>query len=155
MNLAETHDLLTFAAVIDNRRFDDATVAAWQSILPKIDIDDALEAARRHYAASLDYLTPAHIAAGASKVSDERAARSLPAPAGRQAVAALPSGPQLGMRAIFEREGVRLPTGRPEAIGRRIHTQRPGRRPQRLADVIPLALANADRPHPVHNPEQP
>lgn len=72
MNLAETHDLLAFAAAVDNRRVDDASVAAWQAILPDVDPTDAIEAVRRHFGNSHDYLTPVHVKEGAANIADER-----------------------------------------------------------------------------------
>lgn len=72
MNLTETHDLLTFAAAVDNRRVDDATVATWQEILPDVDHADAREAVRRHFRDSREYLTPVHVAKGAETIHEER-----------------------------------------------------------------------------------
>ena len=72
MNLAETHDLLTFAASIDNRKFDDATVVAWQSILATVNAADATAAVRDHFAASTEYLMPAHVRVGALGIARRR-----------------------------------------------------------------------------------
>jgi hypothetical protein len=76
MNLAETHDLLTFIAVFDNRRFDDATVFAWAGILGDLAADECLQAARRHFATSTAYLLPAHIRQLVSVIRDERRPKS-------------------------------------------------------------------------------
>lgn len=61
MNLAETHDLLTFIAVYDNRRFDDAAVHGWHRIVADIDFADAETAVVEHFATSDAYLMPVHI----------------------------------------------------------------------------------------------
>lgn len=61
MNLAETHDLLTFVAQYDNRRFDDATVIAWQPLFAGLDLADCRQAVMRHIATSDAYLMPVHI----------------------------------------------------------------------------------------------
>jgi len=74
MNLEETGDLLLLAKVFDNRKFDDFTVLAWQSVLHDVEAGDAMEAARLHYATSEDYLMPVHIRDGARdlKVARQR-----------------------------------------------------------------------------------
>lgn len=61
MNLAETHDLLTFIAVYDNRRFDDATVLAWHPIFADLAFGDCRTAVTQHFATSEAYLMPAHV----------------------------------------------------------------------------------------------
>jgi len=72
MNLAETHDLLTFIAVYDNRRFDDATVVAWQTILTDLTDTDCRTAVMGHFAESTEYLMPAHIRRGALQAERDR-----------------------------------------------------------------------------------
>lgn len=72
MNLAETHALLTLAATLDNRRFDDATVVAWQEILADQPFDDCRTAVIRHFASTTDYLLPAHVIRGAAEIDRER-----------------------------------------------------------------------------------
>lgn len=72
MNLQEANRILTLAKSIDNRKFDDATVIAWQAVLPDVDGTDALEAARIHLGTNHDYLTPAIVRAGALAVAGER-----------------------------------------------------------------------------------
>ncbi len=72
MNIAETHDLLTFIAVFDNRRFDDATVLAWHPIFADVPFDDCRTAVTQHFATSSDYLLPVHIRRGADDLDRER-----------------------------------------------------------------------------------
>lgn len=72
MNFEETHALLTFAATIDNRKFDDATVISWQVVLDQVDGQDAMRAAVAHFRDNTAYLTPAHIQAGAQVFAEER-----------------------------------------------------------------------------------
>ena len=73
MNLAETHALLTLiSGAFDNRRFDDATVLAWQPIFAEFTFDDCRTAVTRHFAESSEYLMPAHVKAGAREVVRER-----------------------------------------------------------------------------------
>ena len=76
MNYAETAQLLTAVAACDNRRIDDATVAMWHDVLGDLPLRDALEAARRHFAKSTDWLMPAHIRTGAAMIREERQPRS-------------------------------------------------------------------------------
>lgn len=68
MNHAETHDLLTFVAAHDNRRFDDATVLAWQPIFADLPFADCRDAVTVHFRESTDYLMPAHIVRGARDI---------------------------------------------------------------------------------------
>lgn len=72
MNFAETHDLLTLAATLDRRRFDDATVVAWQEILADQPFEDCRTAVIRHFASATDYLMPAHVLRGANEIDRER-----------------------------------------------------------------------------------
>lgn len=76
MNLAESHQLLVYAAAFDNRKFDDATVVAWQSVLADIDAASAMEAVRQHFGGSTEYLMPGHVRTGALNIhaAQEKAA---------------------------------------------------------------------------------
>jgi hypothetical protein len=71
MNLGEANRLLTYAAAIDSRHIDDATVIAWHGIVGDLQLSDCLEAVRRHFAGSKDWLMPAHIRELAIKIRDE------------------------------------------------------------------------------------
>jgi hypothetical protein len=72
VNLAETHDLLTFVAVFDNRRFDDANVWAWQLVLADLPFTECHTAVGRHFTASTEYLMPAHIRQLVKVIRDEQ-----------------------------------------------------------------------------------
>jgi hypothetical protein len=72
VNLEQTHALLTFAASIDNRKFDDATVIGWQTILDDVDGADAMRAAVEHYRTTRNYLVPFDIRDGAQAIVDAR-----------------------------------------------------------------------------------
>jgi hypothetical protein len=72
VNLQETNQLLRFAASVDNRKFDDATVVAWQAILADVDSVDAMAAAVEHFRTNRDYLVPVHIRDGAKAVVELR-----------------------------------------------------------------------------------
>lgn len=78
MNLAETHDLLVFVAMFDNRRFDDANVAAWQLILADLPSVECHTAVSRHFATSTEYLMPAHIRTLVKVIRDEQRPKSAP-----------------------------------------------------------------------------
>lgn len=73
---SETAMLLAKAALIDNRNIDQATVEAWHEIISDIDYADALQAITNHRRESTEYLTPAHIVAGAKKIRAERSTES-------------------------------------------------------------------------------
>ncbi len=72
MNLAQTHDLLMFIAAYDNRRFDDATVYAWQEAVNDIPFDDARRAVIDHFRESREYLMPVHVRQGAVRIRNDR-----------------------------------------------------------------------------------
>jgi hypothetical protein len=72
MNHAETYDLLTFIAAYDNRRFDDATVLAWQPIFADMPFADCRMAVTAHFASSEAYLMPVHVAQGAREIERRR-----------------------------------------------------------------------------------
>lgn len=65
MNLTETLDLLTLIAAVDNRKFGEETVAAWQELLIDVEFADARAAVQRHRSTATDYLMPVHVIAGA------------------------------------------------------------------------------------------
>lgn len=93
MNLAETHDLLTYVASVDNRRFDDATVMAWQQILTEPSFADCRAAAAKHFATSVEYLMPVHVRLGALEIdrTRRRVTRELAEAAEQRAIEADPT----------------------------------------------------------------
>jgi hypothetical protein len=72
VNLVETYDLLTLVAFYDNRRFDDATVLAWQPILADLSFEDCRAAVMNHFGLSEVYLMPVHVRRGAVDVRNRR-----------------------------------------------------------------------------------
>ena len=76
MNLPETARLLSKAALIDSRTFDQHTVAAWQEVLADVDYRLALDALTLHRRESTEWVTPAHIIAGVRKVKAARSAQA-------------------------------------------------------------------------------
>lgn len=75
MNLTETAQLLALAKQFDNRNYDKVTVAAWQELLDDIDYRDAVEAVKRHFMESTEYLKLAHIRTGAQTIANRRLGR--------------------------------------------------------------------------------
>jgi hypothetical protein len=72
VNLTEADQLLTVIQNVDKRIIDDAAVVIWQNLLHDLDYDDCVSAAMRHFRASTEYLTPAHIVAGVKVIRDEK-----------------------------------------------------------------------------------
>lgn len=72
MNLEETGQLLAFISRCDNRRVDDATAFAWQSVIGDMPYPDCLAAARKHFATSAEYLMPVHVRRLAIAIRDDR-----------------------------------------------------------------------------------
>lgn len=72
MNYAETHTLLELAQSVDNRKFDDMTVASWHAILGHLPYEDCARAVVEHFRASTDYLLPAHVARAVAVIDRER-----------------------------------------------------------------------------------
>ncbi|MCX5138354.1 hypothetical protein [Streptomyces sp. NBC_00338] len=61
MTLAETADLLSIAAGIDQRTIGESDVRAWQMVLDDIAFTAAHQALRDHYRSTTRRLTPADI----------------------------------------------------------------------------------------------
>lgn len=72
MNYGDTARLLATISTIDNRRLDETTVQAWHGVLGDLDIDECMEAVRRHFAKSTDWLMPAHIRATVAAIREQR-----------------------------------------------------------------------------------
>lgn len=73
MTPLETSQLLAAVATLDNRHFDNATVAAWARLLAEVDAQDASDAVVRHFQTSDDYLMPVHVLRGGQAIAAERA----------------------------------------------------------------------------------
>jgi hypothetical protein len=72
MQFAETSDLLTLIASVDNRRVGDEVVIAWQEILNDLPYDDCRAAVVAHRRTSPEYLMPVHIRRLAEDYARER-----------------------------------------------------------------------------------
>jgi hypothetical protein len=78
MNVSETATLLGKIQVGDNREVSDVVVAEWHDTINYLRFDDAVEAVRLHRRSSTEYLSPAHVVAGAKAIARQRAAQGLP-----------------------------------------------------------------------------
>lgn len=74
MSPAEVGVLLARMALFDARTVGDADVAAWFDVCGDLDLDIAVAAVGRHYAASTERVMPAHVRACARVILSERAA---------------------------------------------------------------------------------
>lgn len=120
MNLAETHDLLTFIAQYDNRRFDDATVIAWQPLFAELDLADCRQAVMRHIATSDAYLMPVHIRRLAEDIDRDRR-RAIREAREAQLVAIEASDPTRrdrseAIEALIAELREKLPEGNPDSL---------------------------------------
>jgi len=140
VNLAETHALLTLAATLDNRRFDDAAVVAWQEILADQPFDDCRTAVIRHFASTTDYLLPAHVIRGATELDRERRRQHREARErdGQRALEADPTRRDRSaeVRALIAELRDSLPEGDPDKL-RRAEWLEADRRRERLAKAEP------------------
>lgn len=127
MKLSETAVALALVQSFDRRTVGEQDVIAWQSILGDIALEDAQEAIRRHYAASADWMMPAHIRrlVGEIEMERQRASRRwAPGQAGVRAEEALPEvsgpiGPQElseSVRELLSRLRTMLPEGSREDL---------------------------------------
>jgi len=83
--------VLAACALFDNRKIPDdengdRLAEGWFALIGHLDLRDALEAVRRHYAESTEWIMPAHINRGVRAIKAERRrdmhheARQLPSP---------------------------------------------------------------------------
>jgi hypothetical protein len=73
MKRVECDQLLTYISTLDNREVSDVTVEAWMGVVGDLRQADCMEAVRRHFATSGEYLKPYHVRSGANTVANERA----------------------------------------------------------------------------------
>lgn len=71
--------VLTKASAVDQRTIGEADVLAWHEILERVELADAIEAVKRHYAASRERIMPADVLKLSRTVRDERS-RATAAP---------------------------------------------------------------------------
>jgi hypothetical protein len=74
MRIDQTSQLLSTAALVDNRKTDPMVVAVWHEILGDTDYEDAMAVLREHYRASEEYLMPVHIVKGVKALRRARLA---------------------------------------------------------------------------------
>lgn len=75
MNRVEAGQLLSYISTVDSREVSRATVDVWMGFVGDLQQRDCMEAVRRHFAASGDYLKPHHVREGAWTVALERGAQ--------------------------------------------------------------------------------
>lgn len=136
MNLVETHDLLTLVAKYDNRRFDDATVMAWQEVLADLPFDDCRTAVVAHFGGAEVYLMPVHIVRGATDIDRNRRRRMRELREAQEQLE-LEAAPRTD-RSREIAAGIRemLPAGNPDAL-RRAEWLEADKRRERLAAAEP------------------
>jgi len=72
MNLKETNTALALVQAFDRRTVGEVDVRAWQSVLGDLEVADVMEAVRRHYADSSEWMMPAHVRRGVAEIVAER-----------------------------------------------------------------------------------
>lgn len=74
MTQSEAAQLLAVAAAFDRRTVGEPDAVAWADALADVNPGDALEAVRRHYRDSTDYLMPVHVRRLVKEIRAERLA---------------------------------------------------------------------------------
>lgn len=74
MDKLELSKLLTTFSLVDHRTVEPETVNAWYDVLGDLDVDFAYRAGVEHFRESTDYLTPAHLVAGARRLQQRNTA---------------------------------------------------------------------------------
>lgn len=160
MNLAETHRLLTAIRAVDNRNFDDVTVATWRQILADHEYADCATAALDHFRDDPDrYLMPGHIHRRAAALASRRAGAARRAELdGQLAIEAADQGEPADRRAerdellarLAEKLGPSDPTVlrrrewvRAERQRQRAYEPNPHYDPSRVAEVLRRAQDTA------------
>ncbi|MBF0721944.1 hypothetical protein [Sanguibacter inulinus] len=72
MRPSEAMVLLTKVMTFDNRTLNDSVATSWSQVLADVDFADAEAAVLKHYAASSEWIMPAHIRAGVQRIRAER-----------------------------------------------------------------------------------
>ena len=86
MNLKETNTALAMVQAFDRRTVGEVDVRAWHSVLGDLEMADVLEAVRRHYADSSEWMMPVHVRRGVALLVKERARAATPWAAGQYGV---------------------------------------------------------------------
>lgn len=71
MNLEETSKILAMIALVENRKFTDEQIAAWQVVLNDIQFAHANQAVVRYFQSNTEMVKPAHIYRLAKEVKTE------------------------------------------------------------------------------------
>lgn len=71
MNLEETATVLAMVALVENRKFTDEQIAAWQSLLRDIDVTHAKRAVVKYYQINTETIKPAHIYKLSAEIKNE------------------------------------------------------------------------------------
>lgn len=72
MNKTDVAKLLTIASSIDNRNVNEVAVEGWYAVLHSLPFEDCVQAVRRHFEDSTEYLLPAHVKAGVRRLRESR-----------------------------------------------------------------------------------
>lgn len=72
MNIIETGMVLAKIQAFDNRNVDDATVVAWQEVLERYTLTDALNAVSDYFRTNHAWIMPAHIIERVRAVEEAR-----------------------------------------------------------------------------------
>lgn len=143
MILADVHDLLALAASFDNRKFDDATVAAWHAVLHDLEAGDAQTAVLQHFSASREYLMPVHIREVALALKRRRDYLAREAKeAERLAIEAAARGPvedrSEDVQELLQQARTMLPEGNPDQLRHMSgHWRQVRRRRERAEAAVP------------------
>jgi len=95
VNITETSQALALAQAFDNRTVGEINVRAWHAVLGDLDAADVMEAIRRHYDQSTEWLMPAHVRRLVEAIGQERAKAGRRWAAGQAGVAPEDAMPEL------------------------------------------------------------
>jgi len=95
VNITETSQALALAQAFDNRTVGEINVRAWHAVLGDLDAADVMDAIRRHYDQSTEWLMPAHVRRLVEAIGQERAKAGRRWAAGQAGVAPEDATPEL------------------------------------------------------------
>lgn len=95
MNITETSNALALAQAFDNRTVGEVNVRAWHAVLGDLDAGRVMEAIRRHYGRTTDWLMPAHVRRIVGEIEQEQAKAGRRWAAGQAGVPADAPMPEL------------------------------------------------------------
>lgn len=157
MNLKETNTTLALVQAFDRRTVGEVDVRAWHSVLGDLDVADVLEAVRRHYADSSDWMMPVHVRRlVAGIVADRSRPEVSPWAPGQYGVRREDAVPEVtgpvdesaltaSVRSLLESVRAMLPEGSREALApRRVAWEREHKAFLRTRDGVPNPLYKAN-----------